>query len=93
VMTLAATYPVPGTQGALRIFGAMYLRLHSNQSTPALALVAPSTAVPVTDPSVIVQPISPTDQDYYRLGIGADLIAIFSKWFTKASSTSSGGSS
>jgi len=80
VMTIAASYPLPKTGGTVRIFGSMYMRLHHNENTAALALVAASSTIPITDPSVVIQPINPSDHDYYRLGIGADLIPIISKW-------------
>jgi hypothetical protein len=80
VLTVAGTYPLPGTAGTVRVFGSTYFRLHKNQNTTALALVAPNPTVPITDPSVVIQSISASDQDYYRLGIGVDLIALISKW-------------
>lgn len=92
VMTLAGSYPLPGTSGTVRIFGAEYLRLHKNSPSEPLALLAASPAVPITDDSVVIQEIAPTDQDYYRLGIGVDLIALISKWFTNSKATSSGTS-
>jgi hypothetical protein len=89
VMTLAGTYPVPYTQGAIRIFGAAYLRLHKNVNSPALALIPTNPLVAITDPSVVIQPTIATDQDYYRLGIGVDLIPLFTKWIAPASGANS----
>jgi len=89
VMTLAGTYPIPGTGGTLRIFGSTYLRLRSNRNAVALAVMPSASGTSITDPSTVIQPILPSDQDYYRLGIGTDLIALVSKWMTK-SSTSTG---
>lgn len=80
VLTLTGTYPLPGTSGTVRVFGSTYLRLHKNQNTLALALVAPNPAVAITDPSVVIQSIAASDQDYYRLGVGVDLIALIGKW-------------
>ncbi len=89
VMTISSSYPLPGTGGTVRIFGATYIRLHNNQNTLALAMLPTSPTVPITDPSVVIQPISPSDQDYYRLGIGVDLIPIFAKWIASSKSSSS----
>lgn len=84
-------YPFPGTNGTVHIFGAAYLRLHHNVNSPTLALLTTSPFVPVTDPSVVIQAIQQSDQDYFRLGVGVgvDLIAGFSKWTGKSTTTSS----
>jgi hypothetical protein len=89
VMTLNGSYPIPGTSGALRIFGSSFDRLHSNENTTALALLPTAPAVAITDPSVVVQPINASDQDYYRLGIGVDLIPLISKWVSSSKANSS----
>jgi len=82
-MTVTGSYPVPGTGGALRVFGSSYLRLHKNQNTTALILIPSTSFVSLDQSSVVVQPILPSDQDYFRLGIGVDLIALISsKWGT-----------
>lgn len=91
VMTIAGSYPLPGTAGAVRLFGSTYIGLRHNRNTPALALLATSPAVPVTDPSVVIQPILPSDHDYFRIGLGVDLVPIITKW-AAAKSTSSTGS-
>jgi hypothetical protein len=80
VMTLAASYPLPGSQGTVRVFGAMFTRLAGNRTTPALALAPVTSTLAISDPSVVVQPFSPTDQDYFRLGLGVDLVPLISKW-------------
>jgi hypothetical protein len=84
VMTVTGSYPVPGTNGALRVFGSSYLRLHKNLNTTALVLVPSNSFVSLDQSSVVVQPILPSDQDYFRLGLGVDLIALISsKWGSK----------
>lgn len=93
VLTLAGSYPLPGTSGTVRIFGAEYLRLHKNQNTTALVLLPPATSLPITNSAVVIQPIAASDQDYYQLGIGVDLIPLISKWFTNSNSSSSSGAS
>ncbi len=82
VMTLTGSYPVPGTSGALRIFGSVYLRLHKNQNSTALVLVPSPTFTSLDQSSVVVQPIQPSDQDYFRLGVGVDLVALIHKWYS-----------
>jgi hypothetical protein len=80
VMTLTGSFPIPGTKGALRVFGSTYLRARGNVNTPALVLV-PSTSFTSLDNSLVaVQPIPRSDQDYFRLGIGVDLIALATKF-------------
>ncbi len=95
-MTLTGSYPLPGTSGALRIFGATYLRLHRNQNTTALVLIPTATFTTLDTSTVVVQPIQPSDQDYYRLGIGVDLVALIHKFWstqTPTQKTTSGGGS
>ena len=87
VMTLAGNYPVPGTQGVLRIFGETHLRLRANNDTPALAATPSTTFIPISDPSVVVQSIQPADTDYYRLGLGIDIIPLISKWLNSSKNT------
>jgi hypothetical protein len=82
VMTLTGSYPLPGTGGALRVFGASYLRLHRNQNSTALVLIPTATFTTLDTSTVIVQPIQPSDQDYYRLGIGVDLVALIHKFWS-----------
>jgi hypothetical protein len=82
VTTLTGSYPLPGTSGALRIFGAWYLRLHRNQNSTTLVLIPTATFTTLDTSSVVVQPIQPSDQDYYRLGVGVDLVALIHKWWS-----------
>ena len=87
-MTITGSYPLPGTGGALRIFGSYYLRLGANRNATTLILLPTSPAVALNDPSVVIQPTNQADQDYYRLGIGVDLISLISKWYTAAQKSS-----
>ena len=80
VMTFAASYPLPGTSGALRIFGSVCLRFARNRTTQPLALLPSSSYATLDQPSVVIQPIPAVDQDYYRLGLGVDLIPLVAKW-------------
>jgi Bacterial Ig domain len=79
VLTLTGSYPLPGTSGALRIFGATYLRLHKNKNATALILIPSTNFTSLDDASVVAQPIQPSDQDYFRLGVGVDLVALIHK--------------
>lgn len=80
VMTLAASYPLPGTSGSVRVFGSVYLRLHASQNSNPLLLLPSASYATLDQPSVVVQPVAPSDQDYYRLGLGVDLIPLIAKW-------------
>lgn len=83
VLTLNGTYPVPGTKGTVRIFGSSYLRTHKNHDSPTLVLIPSSKFVALDDPTVAIQQIQPSDQDYFRLGIGVDLIPLLAKLGTQ----------
>jgi len=87
VLTLTGSYPLPGTDGTVRIFGSSYLRLHKNANTTALVMVPSQSFTSLDDPSVVVQQIRPSDQDYYRLGLGVDLVPLIRKWYTASQST------
>ncbi|MGB6630884.1 MAG: hypothetical protein WBE52_06570 [Terriglobales bacterium] len=82
VMTLTGSYPLPGTAGAVRIFGASYMRLRRNQNSTALVLIPTATFTTLDTPTLVVQPIQPSDQDYYRLGVGVDLVALVHKFWS-----------
>jgi hypothetical protein len=82
VATLAGTFPLPGTKGTVRVFGSVYLGLKRNKFTNPLVLVPATTVATLDQPTVVVQNIAATDQDYYRLGLGVDLVPIISKWMT-----------
>jgi len=80
VMTLAASYPLPGTNGSVRVFGSVSLRLRANQNSNPLLLLPSASYATLDQPSVVVQPVAASDQDYYRLGLGVDLIPLIAKW-------------
>jgi hypothetical protein len=79
VLTVTGSFPIPGTQGTVRVFGSSYTRLHKNANTIALALVPTSPALTLDNPALIVQQTPRSDQDYFRLGIGVDLFPIICK--------------
>lgn len=75
VGTISVNYPLTRWPW-LRVFGTAYLRFAKNQNSLALALPAAQSFVSLEDPSVILQPIQPRDQDYFRLGFGIDLVQV-----------------
>ncbi len=91
VLTSTASYPLPGTSGAVRIFGSTYISMNRNKNMPALALLAASSTIPITDPTVVIQPIKPSDHDYFRLGVGVDLVPLISKWISPPKTTTDTG--
>jgi hypothetical protein len=80
VMTLAANYPLPGTNGSVRVFGSVYLRMQANRNSNSLALLPAASYATLDQPSVVVQPVAASDQDYYRLGLGVDLVPLIARW-------------
>jgi hypothetical protein len=80
VMTLAANYPLPGTNGSVRVFASVYLRMQANRDSNPLALVPAASYATLDQPSVVVQPVAASDQDYYRLGLGVDLVPLIARW-------------
>jgi hypothetical protein len=48
----------------------------------ALVLIPSTSFTSLDDPTVVVQPIQPSDQDYFRLGLGVDLVALIHKFTT-----------
>ena len=83
VATLTGSFPIPGTKGALRLFGSTYIRAYRNQDTLALVLVPSPNFISLDNPAVVVQPILRSDQDYFRLGVGLDLFPMLSKLMGK----------
>lgn len=79
VVTLTGSFPIPGTKGALRLFGSSYIRAFRNKDTVALILVPSSSFTSLDNPAVVAQPIVRSDQDYFRLGVGVDLFPLLSK--------------
>ncbi len=92
-LTVAGSFPIPGTQGTVRLFGSTYLRLHKNTNTIALALIPTSPVLSLDSPALVIQQTGRSDQDYYRLGVGVDLFPILSKLKAAAQSSSKTSSS
>jgi hypothetical protein len=87
-MTFTGSFPIPGTKGVLRVFGSSYTRLKSNQNTTALIALPVTSFTSLDSSTVVVQQVARSDQDYYRLGVGVDLVALISKWFSSTTTKS-----
>jgi hypothetical protein len=90
VMTVTGSFPLPATGGLVRVFGSTYVRLHGNQNTTPLVLIPTSPALSLDNPALVIQQTPRSDQDYFRFGIGVDLVALVAKWAKPASTTTSG---
>jgi hypothetical protein len=83
VLKLDGVYPLTfGGSSLLYVFGSAAMRLAHDQEFPPLIL-APGTGAP-TPPStqVIVLPLKQPNRDFYRLGFGLNLAAIWCKFAT-----------
>ena len=80
VLTVGGDAQIPKVPW-LRVFGSAYLALAKNQNSPPLILPLAQTPVGVSDPTVVVQPIQPASQDYFRIGFGVDVFQIFKQIF------------
>jgi hypothetical protein len=58
----------------------------ANLATPFLLDQAPSGTLP-TDPMAVVIPIPQADRDYYRIGIGIDLVELVKGWLPPKTNT------
>jgi hypothetical protein len=75
VMSVGGNFPFP-RYGYLRLFGSANFRLRYNQNHAVLQLPPLTNSVALSDPSVFVQPIQPADQDFYRIGVGVDIVEL-----------------
>jgi hypothetical protein len=82
VLTLSASYPIPGASW-LRVFGSAYLGLSKNVNSPALPITPSTNFVSLSSPSIILQPIEPVNQDYFRVGFGIDIAQVIRSWAGK----------
>ena len=75
-----AVYPLPFYQG-IHIFGSVYTGLTGNRTTPpfnSYNVQAPA-AGSNNDANTFRFPLQPLNRDYFRVGIGVDLIQLFKK--------------
>ncbi len=93
VLTVSASYPIPGLAWA-RVFGSAYLGLSKNENSPVLPLDPVSSFIDLSNTSLILQPVMPQNQDYFRLGFGVDIAQLINSKKKKISdkTSSSGGS-
>jgi hypothetical protein len=70
----------------MRIFGSAYIKLQKNHNSTPLVLIPQSPLQDLSQPTVVIQQISPVKQDYFVLGVGVDLVALIHKYTSKASS-------
>ena len=82
VFRLDAVYPLPFIP-SLHIFGGANLVFARNTTTPALVLEPPAKFLPLSDPNVFVQQVTPQNRDTYRIGLGVDLLEIIKSKLSK----------
>ncbi|HXJ95585.1 MAG TPA: hypothetical protein VMT20_22305 [Terriglobia bacterium] len=73
VMALNSEYPV---SSSIRVFGSVHLRLSGNKNNVTLNMTPVTSPVSVTDSSVVLQSTLPADQDYFRIGVGVDIVQV-----------------
>jgi hypothetical protein len=77
---IEANYPLPFYQG-IHVFASMYTALQGNSPTQpynAYTINSPATGAN-NDVNTFRYGLSPLNRDYYRIGIGVDLIQVFKK--------------
>ena len=78
VLTLQGDYPID-TNGTFRVFGSVHMRIARNSNTTPLDMLPTTTFVDPTTSAVVVQSTVPLDQDYFRLGIGIDIVQVWNQ--------------
>ncbi len=73
-------YPLPfikgDKRGSIFVFGSAQMKLTDSQKLPPIFLQLPDATVAVPGQNVFIQELPPQDRDYYRLGVGVDLIRL-----------------
>jgi hypothetical protein len=81
VARLDAVYPLPWFRG-MHVFGSMYTRIHGsskvNQPFSGYTIVNPTNGA-ANDLNTFRFAFQPLDRDYFRIGVGVDLIQVFKK--------------
>ena len=81
VARLDAVYPLPWFKG-MHVFGSMYTRIHgsskASQPFSGYTIVNPSNGA-ANDLNTFRFGLQPLDRDYFRIGVGVDLIQVFKK--------------
>jgi len=84
VFRLDGQYPIPlGTLSSyLYIFGSSSIKIAPNKDLPTINLGVVQSNVPtIPNPQVLVLPTQQPDRDFYRLGVGLNLMDVFCKVF------------
>jgi hypothetical protein len=78
-----AFYPLPFNP-AFHVFFTAWIHLDGhNQNSAPLLLDSAASSVTATSPGVQVIHLTALDRDYYRIGLGVDLVQIIKKYATK----------
>ena len=81
VARLEAVYPLPWFKG-MHVFGSMYTRIHGSskvsQPFSGYTIVNPANGA-ASDLNTFRFALQPLDRDYFRVGVGVDLIQVFKK--------------
>lgn len=94
VMRLEGFVPLPGRLHRVYLFGTGLFKpgAHALIESPFLLDAAPTGTLP-TDPNAVVITVPQINRDYYRLGVGIDLVDLVANWKranpTAASTTTS----
>lgn len=86
VVRLEAFYPIPYVK-SFYVFGTSLTKLSKPKVATSLILQPPDAVVPITSDKVFLQPVETSDRDFYRIGVGVDLIQLFKKDDKKADTT------
>lgn len=82
VFRVDAQYPLPfQALSFLYVFGSSSVRLGKNQIDPIINLGTLTTPPTVPSASVLELPTAQPDRDFYRIGVGVNILDIFSSWF------------
>jgi hypothetical protein len=80
VLRLEGFYALPLTKGTVSLFGTALLQLKaSNISDPLILKRAPPN-ISVPSPDVAIVTIPQINRDYYRIGVGIDLVQVIKAW-------------
>jgi hypothetical protein len=79
VFKVDVLYPLPFQDGILYLFGTAELRDATNKDLSPLILQAATGTPTLPSSSVLVLPLQQADRDFYRLGVGLNLITLFDK--------------
>jgi hypothetical protein len=88
VFHMEGQYPIPyQSLSFVYVFGSTSIRLtkNLNDSIINLGTISPTPTIP--SPTVLELPTQQPDRDFYRFGVGVNVLDVFSNWF-KGSSAS-----